>query len=57
MMRVKRSDRADRSQITKGSLKFPYGQRIPLALISKTVKFRVRENLERARARTRAKER
>jgi uncharacterized protein YdhG (YjbR/CyaY superfamily) len=41
----------------KGSLKFPNGQRIPLALISKTVKFRVRENLERARARTRAKKR
>jgi uncharacterized protein YdhG (YjbR/CyaY superfamily) len=41
----------------KGSLKFPNGQRLPFALISKTVKFRVRENQERASAKTRAKTR
>jgi uncharacterized protein YdhG (YjbR/CyaY superfamily) len=41
----------------KGSLKFPNGKRIPFALIGKTVKFRVRENLERAREKTRAKTR
>jgi uncharacterized protein YdhG (YjbR/CyaY superfamily) len=39
----------------KGSLKFPEGKRIPLALIGKTVKFRVRENLEKARARQQRK--
>jgi uncharacterized protein YdhG (YjbR/CyaY superfamily) len=37
----------------KGSLKFPKGKRIPFALISKTVRFRVRENLEKARAKKR----
>lgn len=34
----------------KGSLKFPLDKPIPYALISKIVKFRVKENLERAKA-------
>ncbi len=39
----------------KGSVKFPFDQPIPLALIGKIVKFRVRENLERAVAKKRKK--
>lgn len=34
----------------KGSVKFPLDKPIPYALISKIVKFRVKENLERAEA-------
>ena len=34
----------------KGSLKFPFDQPIPYDLITKIVKFRVKENLERAAA-------
>ena len=32
----------------KGSVQFPFDQPIPVALISKIVKFRVKENLERS---------
>ncbi|WP_224240089.1 iron chaperone [Hyalangium gracile] len=39
----------------KGSLKFPYGEPIPFGLLSKIVKFRVKENLERAAARSKKK--
>jgi uncharacterized protein YdhG (YjbR/CyaY superfamily) len=31
----------------KGSVQFPFGNQLPLALITKIVKFRVKENLER----------
>jgi uncharacterized protein YdhG (YjbR/CyaY superfamily) len=34
----------------KGSVRFPLDKPIPYALISKIVKFRVKENLERAKA-------
>ncbi len=34
----------------KGSIKFPIEQPLPLALITKIVKFRVKENLERSKA-------
>ena len=34
----------------KGSVKFPLNEPIPYALIGKIVKFRVKENLERAKA-------
>ena len=34
----------------KGSVQFPYDQPIPYGLIEKIVKFRVKENLEKARA-------
>lgn len=34
----------------KGSVQFPLDQPMPLGLISKIVKFRVKENLERAQA-------
>jgi len=34
----------------KGSVKFPLNKPIPYALIGKIVKFRVKENLERAKA-------
>ena len=37
----------------KGNLRFPLDQRIPYALITRIVKARVRENLERAAARKR----
>lgn len=37
-------------QGAKGSVKFPLDQPIPLGLIRKIVKFRVKENLERAAA-------
>lgn len=33
----------------KGSVQFPYNQPMPLELISKIVKFRVQENLEKAK--------
>ncbi|MEI9912590.1 MAG: DUF1801 domain-containing protein [Bacteroidota bacterium] len=33
----------------KGSIKFPIEQPLPLALITKIVKFRVKENLERSK--------
>ena len=35
----------------KGSLKFPIGKPIPFGLISKAVRFRVRENLKKAKKR------
>ena len=34
----------------KGSVRFPLDKAVPFALISKIVKFRVQDNLERARA-------
>jgi uncharacterized protein YdhG (YjbR/CyaY superfamily) len=40
----------------KGSVRFPLGKPIPLALISKIVKFRVKENLERAETKRKKKE-
>ena len=33
----------------KGSVQFPYDQPLPLALVSRIVKFRVQENLKRVR--------
>ena len=39
----------------KGSVKFPLDKPIPFALISKIVKFRVKENLERAEAKGKKK--
>lgn len=39
----------------KGSVKFPLEQPIPYALISKIVKFRVKENLEKANAKGKRK--
>ena len=39
----------------KGSVRFPLDQPIPYALISRIVKFRVKENLERAKARGKKK--
>jgi uncharacterized protein YdhG (YjbR/CyaY superfamily) len=39
----------------KGSLKFPLDKPIPFGLITKIVKFRVKENLERAHARGKKK--
>ena len=41
----------------KGSVKFPLGQPIPYSLISKIVIFRVKENLERAKAKRKKKKR
>jgi len=39
----------------KGTVRFPLDKPIPLALITKIVKFRVKENLERAEAKRRKK--
>jgi len=39
----------------KGSVRFPLNDPIPFALIEKIVKFRVRENLERAEAKRKKK--
>jgi len=39
----------------KGSVKFPYDKPVPFDVISKIVKFRVKENLERAEAREKKK--
>jgi uncharacterized protein YdhG (YjbR/CyaY superfamily) len=39
----------------KGSVKFPYDRPLPLALIDKMVKFRVKENLERAATKSKPK--
>jgi uncharacterized protein YdhG (YjbR/CyaY superfamily) len=39
----------------KGSVRFPLDKPIPFALISKIVKFRVRENLDRAKAKQKKK--
>ena len=39
----------------KGSVQFPLDKPMPLALIGKIVKFRVRENLERAQAKGKKK--
>jgi uncharacterized protein YdhG (YjbR/CyaY superfamily) len=39
----------------KGSVRFPFDKPIPLALISKIVKFRAKENLERAAAKGKKK--
>jgi len=39
----------------KGSVKFPLDQPLPLALITKIVKFRMKENLAKAKAKIRKK--
>ncbi|MBI3482100.1 MAG: DUF1801 domain-containing protein [Bacteroidetes bacterium] len=39
----------------KGSVKFPLDQPMPFGLITKIVKFRVKENLERSEAKTKKK--
>jgi uncharacterized protein YdhG (YjbR/CyaY superfamily) len=40
---------------TKGSVKFPFSQPLPMELISKIVQFRVTENLNKAAAKARKK--
>lgn len=35
-------------QTSKGAIQFPFDKKIPLALIAKMVKFRMKENLEKA---------
>ncbi len=40
-------------EVSKGAVRFPIGQALPLDLISRIVKFRVTENLSRATARAR----
>jgi uncharacterized protein YdhG (YjbR/CyaY superfamily) len=40
---------------SKGSVRFPLDSRVPLGLIGRIVKFRVRANLERARAKAKKK--
>jgi len=39
----------------KGSVQFPIKDKLPLALITKIVKFRVKENIERAKEKTKSK--
>lgn len=38
-------------EVTKGTVKFPIGQPLPVELITRIVKFRVKQNLEKAAAR------
>jgi uncharacterized protein YdhG (YjbR/CyaY superfamily) len=40
---------------TKGAIRFPIGQPLPLALVDKIVKFRVAENLKKAELKSRKK--
>jgi uncharacterized protein YdhG (YjbR/CyaY superfamily) len=40
----------------KGSVQFPLNKPIPLALITKIVKFRVKENLEKAKNKSKKKQ-
>lgn len=44
-------------ELAKGSVKFPLDKPIPYALITKIVKFRVKENLEKAKAKEKTKKR
>lgn len=44
-------------ELAKGSVKFPLDKPIPYALIAKVVKFRVKENLEKAKSKGKAKKR
>lgn len=44
-------------ELAKGSVKFPLDKPIPYALITKIVKFRVKENLEKAKSKGKAKKR
>ena len=44
-------DEVSMYESTKGAVKFPIGQPLPLELISKIVQFRVTENLKKAKAR------
>lgn len=37
-------------ELSKGTIRFPLGQPLPLKLVSRIVKFRVQENLEKAEA-------
>jgi uncharacterized protein YdhG (YjbR/CyaY superfamily) len=39
----------------KGSVQFPIKDKLPLTLITKIVKFRVKENIERAKEKTKSK--
>ena len=39
-------------EISKGTIKFPLDQPLPLALVTKIVKFRAKENLEKSAARS-----
>ena len=48
-------DELSRYEFTKGSVKFPFSQPLPLELISKIVQFRVTENLTKAAAKARKK--
>ena len=38
-------------ETSKGTIKFPFGQKIPTGLIKKIIKFRAKENLEKENAR------
>jgi uncharacterized protein YdhG (YjbR/CyaY superfamily) len=44
------ADETSRYRTTKGAIQFPLDQPLPLELISRIVKFRVAENLEKAAA-------
>lgn len=42
-------------KIGKGSIQFPLDKKLPLVLITKIVKFRVKENLEKEKAKNKSK--
>jgi uncharacterized protein YdhG (YjbR/CyaY superfamily) len=43
-------------EVSKGTIKFPVDQPLPLALVTKIVKYRVKENLEKFAAKTARRE-
>jgi uncharacterized protein YdhG (YjbR/CyaY superfamily) len=45
-------DELNKYQVSKGAIQFPIGDRLPLGLITKIVKFRVKEDLAKAAAKT-----
>lgn len=47
-------DKLSAYEVSKGTVRFPIGKPIPYALISKIVKFRVRQNLEKSKSKVKS---
>ena len=48
-------DELSKYKVSKGAIQFPIGEQLPLGLITKIVKFRVKEDLAKAAAKTKKK--
>jgi uncharacterized protein YdhG (YjbR/CyaY superfamily) len=48
-------DELSKYKVSKGAIQFPIGEQLPLGLIKKIVKFRVKEDLAKAAAKTKKK--